>query len=75
MAIRKLATPTAYSPEQVAILISAHDAACAALGVAPAQSVNAEAVARKILECAAKGEFDPDRLRDYAVRTLRREGD
>jgi len=71
MPIRRLAGPSAYSPEQITILISAHEAACAALGVMPANSVNAEAVALKILEYAAEGEFDPDRLCDYAVHALR----
>jgi hypothetical protein len=71
MSIRKLAGPSAYSPEQIEVLISAHEAACAALGVAPANSVRAESVALKVLEYAAKGEFDPDRLCDYAVHALR----
>ena len=71
MAIRELATYAAYSPEQIAILISAYGAACAALGVSQTESVKAEAVALKILEHAAKGEFDPDRLCDYAVHALR----
>ena len=31
MPIRKLATPSAYSPEQITVLISAHKAACAHL--------------------------------------------
>jgi hypothetical protein len=71
MPIRKLATPSAYSPEQITVLISAHKAACAALGVEPADLVYAEAVARKILEYAAKGEFDHDCLCDCAVHDLR----
>jgi hypothetical protein len=74
MPIRKLATPTAYSPEQITVLISAHKAACTALGVEPADSMYAEAVALKILEYAAKGEFDLDRLRDHAVTALRPSG-
>jgi hypothetical protein len=71
MPIRRLATPAAYSPEQIERLVGAHTSACAALGVEQADTVHAEAVARKILECAAKGEFDSDRLRDYAVHALR----
>ena len=71
MRIRKYATYAAYSPEQIAILVSAHEGACAALGVEPANSATAEAVALKILECAAKGEFNPDSLCDDAVRALR----
>jgi hypothetical protein len=63
--------PAGYSPEQITILISAHEAACAVLGVRQTESVKAEAVALQILEHAAKGEFDPDRLRDYAVHALR----
>ena len=71
MPIRKLAAHAAYSPEQITILVSAHQAACAALGVEPADAVYVEAVARKILEHTAQGEFDPDRLRDHAVRAFR----
>jgi hypothetical protein len=71
MPIRKLAKSAAYSPEQVIILTSAHEDACATLGVTIAASADAEVVALKILECAAQGEFDPDRLRDYAVHALR----
>ena len=71
MPIRRLATPSAYSPEQITILIGAHKAACAALGAEQADTVYAEAVALKILECAAKLDFDSDRIRDYAVHALR----
>jgi hypothetical protein len=71
MPIRRLAISAAYSPEQITMLISAHEGACAALGISFAQSARAEAVALKVLECAAKGEFDPDRLRDYAIHALR----
>lgn len=74
MPIRRLATPAAYSPEQIAILTGAHKAACTALGVEQADTVYSEAVARKILECAATGEFDSSRLCDYAVRALRTSG-
>ena len=72
MPIRKLANSAVYSPEQITVLISAQEAACAALGVAIAASQEAEAIALKILEHAAQGEFDPDRLRDHAVQALRR---
>ena len=71
MPIRSLAISAAYSPEQITALISAHEGACAALGVGFAQSARAETVARKVLECAAGGEFDPDQLRDYAIHALR----
>lgn len=74
MPIRILATSAAYSPEQVTILISAYEAACADLGVLSEDRTAAEAVAAKILECAARGEFDPDHLRDYAVRKLKEGG-
>ena len=70
MPMRRLATPAAFSPEQIAILIGAHKAACAALGAEPADTMSSEAVARKILKCAAQGEFDSARLCDYAVRAL-----
>lgn len=73
MPIRKLATSATYSPEQVTVLIGAHEAACMALGITPASSREAEAVALKILELAARGELDPARLRDHAVQALRRE--
>ena len=74
MPIRRLATPAAYSPEQIVILIDAHRAACAALAVEPADTMYSEAVALKILECAATGDFNSDRLCDYAVRALRTRG-
>jgi hypothetical protein len=72
MPIRKLANPAAYSPEQITVLIKAHEAACAALGVTSAASGDAEAIALKILEHAAQGELDPKRLCDHAVQALRR---
>jgi hypothetical protein len=71
MPIRRLAATAAYSPEQVAILGRAFEAACVALGVNREDRSAAEAVATQILEYAAKGEFDPDRLKDYAVHALR----
>jgi hypothetical protein len=74
MPIRRLATPAAYSPEQITILIDAHKAACAALAVEPADTMYSEAVALKILECAAQGEFASDRLCDYAVQAFRTNG-
>lgn len=74
MPIRRLATPAAYSPEQIEALVSAQNSACAALGVEQGDTLHAEAVALKILECAAQGEFDSGRLCDYAVRALRTRG-
>jgi hypothetical protein len=74
MPLRRHATPTGYSPEQIAILVSAHEAACAAPGVEQVNSANGEAIALKVLELAAKGEFDLGRLRDYAVHALRTNG-
>ena len=73
MPIRKLAGVTAYTPEQLTCMIEAYEAACDVLGVARTESAAAEAVAVKILEFARSGEFDRDRLRDYAVHALRRD--
>lgn len=72
MPIRKLAAAAAYTPEQLTSLIHAYESACATLGIARTELAAAEAVALKILECAGTGEIDPDRLRDYTVRALRR---
>jgi len=74
MPIRRLATPAAYSPEQIEVLVGAHASACAALGVEQADTIHAEAVALKILERAAQGECDGDRLCAYAVHALRTRG-
>jgi hypothetical protein len=71
MPIRKLAAPAAYTPEELVHLTAAFDAACQVLGVSRTQTVEAERVAMKILQCAQLGERDPDRLRDYAVHALR----
>jgi hypothetical protein len=71
MPIRKLATTAAYSPDQVTILVSACEAARVALGIDREDRSAAEAVATKILEYAAKGEFDPDRLKNHAIHALR----
>ena len=71
MPIRKLAASAAYSPEQVTMLGKAYEAACVALGIDGGDRPAAEAVATTILQFAAKGELDPDRLRDYAVHALR----
>jgi hypothetical protein len=72
MPIHKLTANAAYSPEQVAMLGKAYEAACAALAINKADRSAAEAVATAILQHAAKGEFDPERLRDYTVHALKR---
>ena len=73
MPIRKLAAAAAYTPEQLTCVIDAYESACDVLRVARDDPAAAEPVALKVLEYAATGEFDPERLRDYAVHALRRD--
>ena len=71
MPIRKLAAAAAYTPEQLTCVIDAYESACHALGVTRHDAAAAEGIAVKVLEYAATGEFDPERLRDYVVHALR----
>jgi hypothetical protein len=62
----------AFSPEDVAALVAAYEAAARELGlVGNVTDLVTTKVAKVIIELAKQGERDPDRLRKGAIKILR----
>jgi hypothetical protein len=71
MAVYRLFKNKAFEPEIIATMTAAYTQACQALGVSDRDRVRADAVAKKVIEFAQRGERDPARLRDHVLRALR----
>jgi hypothetical protein len=74
MPIRSLLERHSFAPDEVANLVKAFENALAALGLARREDPATLLVATTIIEAAKKGERDPQRLRDVAVKTLSSKG-
>jgi hypothetical protein len=59
-----------FDDEITRIMGEAFDAACKEIPDAQARPVAHEAIARRIIDAARKGERDPARLRDIALAAL-----
>jgi hypothetical protein len=59
-----------FSPEDVAVLATAYQAALEEMKVTDRKSPAAELLAKRILELAHKGERNLDRLREFATEGL-----
>jgi len=70
MAVYHLFRSQAFEPETIATLTSAYADVCRALGVRDRDEQQANAVAKKIIEFAQRGERDPVRLRESVLRAL-----
>ena len=62
---------TAFTPEQVQILVVAFEDALKALGLVDREDAVTKLVAEKIIAVAKTGERDPQRLRDAVLAELR----
>jgi hypothetical protein len=72
MAVYGLFKNRAFEPETIATMTSAYAEVCRALGLEDSNQPEANAVARKVIEFAQRGERDPVRLREYVLQALQR---
>ena len=67
MPIKALLRESAFSPEQISEMAAAFEDALSALNLVDRTDPIAELIAKVIIECATKGEFDRVKLRDCAI--------
>jgi hypothetical protein len=70
MAIYRLLKDHAFGPEEIKVLTTAYEDVLRTLRLENRADPATEMIAKKILEFAQRGERDPVRLRDYAIRSL-----
>jgi hypothetical protein len=68
--IRGLLQERAFTPQEVQVLSDAFEAALRELGLVDRSDPAVELVAKRIIELASRGERDPIRLREGAVRGI-----
>ena len=69
MAIYRLLKNRAFGPDEIKVLTAAYEEALRTLRLARSDPTT-EIVAKKIIELAQRGERDPVRLRECAIRSL-----
>ena len=69
MSAHELIEGAAFEPETIALLIQAYDAAVMLVGRDQPPLV-LETIAKRILEIAGRGERDPKKMVEYAMRGL-----
>ncbi len=72
MAVYHLFKNKAFEPEAIATMTSAYADVCRTLGLRDRDHPQANAVAKKIIEFAQRGERDPIRLREVVLQALER---
>ena len=70
MAVYHLFRNKAFEPETIAAMTSAYDDVCRRLGLGERDNPQTNAIAKKIIEFAQRGERDPVRLRESVLRSL-----
>ena len=70
MPIHRLLNDRAFDPETIEVMVTAFEDALRELRLTDRADPVTETVARKIIELAQRGERDPARLREYAVKSL-----
>jgi hypothetical protein len=70
MAVYRLFKNKAFEPEAIAAMTSAYADICRTLGVLDRDHSEADAVAKKVIEFAQRGEHDPLRLREIVLQAL-----
>jgi hypothetical protein len=70
MAIYRLLKNHAFGPDEIQVLTTAYEQALRALRLKDRADPATEMIAKKIIELAQRGERDPVRLREYAIRGL-----
>ena len=72
MAVYRLFKNKAFEPEAIATMTSAYADVCRALGLNDRDQSEADAVAKKVIEFAQRGECDPVRLRNQVLQAFQR---
>jgi len=72
MAVYRLFKNQAFEPETIATMTSAYADVCRALGLDHSDQPEANAVAKKVIEFAQRGERDPVRLREHVLQAFQR---
>jgi hypothetical protein len=70
LAVYGLFKNAAFEPEAIASMASAYADVCRTLGLNDRTDLQANAVAKKIIELAQRGERDPVRLRESVLHEL-----
>jgi hypothetical protein len=68
MSPHRLIQGSAFEPETIQVLIEAYEAAVLMVGTQP--QIVLETIAKQILDLAARGERDPKKLIDHAIRGI-----
>lgn len=72
MAVYRLFKNKAFEPEIIATMTAAYADVCKTLGVSDRDRPQADAVAKKVIEFAQRGERDAARLREHVLQAMRR---
>jgi hypothetical protein len=64
------ADPNHFKPDDITKIVTAFEAALTALHITDRKDPKALTVAKIIFEVAKRGELDPERLRDIAVKAF-----
>jgi non-ribosomal peptide synthetase component F len=67
---RLLENDAAFTPHDIAVVVSAYEAALAKLGLQKRDDRTTQLVARAIIEVAQHGERDPETICDRAIKAL-----
>jgi hypothetical protein len=59
-----------FGPDEIKVLTTAYEEALRALRLKDRSDPATEMIARRIIELAQRGERDPVRLREHAIRSL-----
>jgi hypothetical protein len=70
MAIYRLLKNHAFGPDEIRVLTIAYEEALRTLRLKDRADPATEMIAKKIIELAQRGERDPARLREHALRCL-----
>jgi hypothetical protein len=68
MAISRLLKNRAFGPDEIKVLTTAYEEALRALRLKDRSDPATQMIAKKIIELAQRGERDPVRLRERAIR-------
>lgn len=71
MAVYRLFKNKAFEPETITAMTRAYTDACQVLGLSDRDQRETNAVAKKVIEFAQRGERDPVRLREHVLQALR----
>jgi hypothetical protein len=70
MPMKRFLPNASFSPEEISLMAVAFENACRSLQTS-GDTVTREAVAKKIIELAEKGERDPIRMAESALKSMR----